>query len=218
MAKILSYLMKLLVKIAAVLLGVLLSIAILILAGVLHGKYQWNQRTALLDSLKAQKDSIVANPTGTHLHDVFRESLHAKDDFERSNAAAYVRQFGEASIYFVDDLIRLLDDPSGYVRRTAASSLSTIGRPAKAAIPALIRAMDRYPGHSVSHFAADALGKMANRDDTAVIKALIRARDYGDETLYHSAIGALTKLGYEDPPKPDVADAPNVADHAGDPD
>ena len=158
--------------------------------------YRLNRRYAILYHLEMQKDRIVANPTEKDLHDVFRESLHAEDDFERGNAAAYVKEFGEASVYFVDDLIRLMDDPSSYIRHSVASSLLDIGKPAQAAIPVLIREMERYPDHSSAWFAAEALGKMADRDDSAVIEALIRARDSGGERLHEYAKRSLDKLGY----------------------
>jgi HEAT repeat protein len=94
----------------------------------------------------------------------------------------------------VGDLIKQLQDGDNEARRAAAKALGEGGAEAKAAVPALTRALQRDKDLFVRRFSARALGDIGP-DAKSAIPALTAALNDSKQEVQIAAAGALGKLG-----------------------
>jgi HEAT repeat protein len=91
-------------------------------------------------------------------------------------------------------LIAMLDDPNAEVQARAATTLGSIGEPAKSAVPKLIPLL-KHPDRATRLFAAYALGEMGKSAQSAIPKLIPLLKD-ADPDVRSSATDALIELGY----------------------
>ncbi len=112
----------------------------------------------------------------------------------------------------VPTLIEALKDPDSDVGYGAAQALGRIGPEAKAAVPALIKALVDDPRNTVRSHAAQALGQIGP-EAKAAVPALIEALKDENENVRNAADGALRKItDGESGDREDDAGAPGLGE------
>ncbi len=120
----------------------------------------------------------------------------------KSEAAQVLGQIGEQAKDAVPALLESVETaPEPVVRSYAVQALGRIGKAANSAIPAITRllkdknALVDSMRYSRRHETAEALGRIATREDKDVIDALTLALLDSNEAVRRSATSALEKLG-----------------------
>lgn len=149
-------------------------------------------------------------PAGKERAGVLRELLTSDDPHLREEAAQHLSDWGDHAVPFVPDLVRALNDPT--VRPAVARALGYLGPKAKAAVPMLVKLIDKGGRHRQTM--AIALGKIDRKGHTAV-PVLIRLLKDKNVTV---TIGAVRGLGSVGPAASSAVDdlvplldSPNVA-------
>jgi hypothetical protein len=157
-----------------------------------------------LDDLTTEYDEGVANDVGyaiEHLPDVLGEralpvlrEVTRKYGYGIRTMHAFCR-LGEPAI---PTLIKMLEDQGDVEGQyLAAEALASVGSYAKAAVPALVKALDMRGktsrGWRIDSIAAYALGEIGT-EAKAAIPALSKLATNDDEEVRISAIGALKKI------------------------
>lgn len=149
--------------------------------------------------LAAEASTLSYHETGLPAVPIFLELLNDPYPEVRAAAARALGQFvhvdkdREDKLIEVEPLIEPLakaaQDPQTEVRQNAVVSLGWIGKPADAAVPALITVLLNDSDSDTRSYAASSLGEIGTQGDK-VIPALIKAYKQDDITAAAEALGA----------------------------
>jgi HEAT repeat protein len=142
--------------------------------------------------LEALRIRAAANPLDTDAVDGLVEALRSASSFRRAHAAAQLGKLGPAAARATNALVDASNGSDHYVAREAVMALGHVGPAAGVAVPDLLRIMKEQPNEDTGWFAAEAVGRIAEPNDAAVIAALEAA-----SRSNVSSMAARAKFGLE---------------------
>ncbi|HEY2589930.1 MAG TPA: HEAT repeat domain-containing protein [Tepidisphaeraceae bacterium] len=176
--------------------AVCLALAVcLIVYEILFGAWNpFNRAERLNARMEQLRTRFLAKPTNVAPLDELIRSLRSDESFERAAAATYIGRIGPQAERAVDPLVETLKSNDPYSAREAARALGEIGPSARRSVPALIQIVKEYPDSDRGWFAAEALGKVADSNDTNAVAALIGATNHSNKLLRYDASVGLRNL------------------------
>jgi len=157
---------------------------------------EYNGRETMVRRMSVLRDRAKSTPPDTQALQTLVQSLQSSEASVSTAAAMYLGEINDPAS--VDALVGALDrsGPSSDVELSAwaAKSLGNIGPDARSAVPALIQAARQNASRPTGWWSIEALGRIADPDDSAVITAMQQATASADEQMRQSAKAALDVL------------------------